>query len=304
MLPCDIWMRRSEDRVVLYRARDLPLERKHLDRLLATGVRQVLIGFDDAQRWSDYVGERLKRLTSDASRPLSERLRSVIDTSAQTMQQVFEDPSAPHAYESVNHVSRAITQLMTQPAAIGQAVRLMSHDYYTYTHCLQVSMYAVALAQACGERDPDQLAEIGRGCLMHDVGKCDLPREILNKPGRLDAREWQLIRQHPKKGVNLLRENGWKDPLVSEIVACHHERLDGSGYPFGLSGRQISFPARVVAVCDAFDAMTTDRAYERAKRGVEALEIIRSHGRNTYDQRIVDRFIRSLLQPAPADAGG
>jgi putative nucleotidyltransferase with HDIG domain len=297
-------MRRSEERVVLYRSRDLPLEQEHVDRLLAAGVRQVLIGFEDAQRWSDYVGERLQRLASDASQPLAERLRSVIDTSAQTMQQVFENPAAPHAYESVGHVSRAITQLMTQPGALGQAVRLMSHDYYTYTHCLQVSMYAVALAQACGERSPEQLAAIGRGCLMHDVGKCDLPREILNKPGRLDAREWELIRQHPKKGVNLLQKNGWSDPLVAEIVACHHERVDGSGYPFALTGPQISFPARVVAVCDAFDAMTTDRAYERAKRGVEALEIIRTRGRASYDQRIVDRFIRSLLQPAEAGAEG
>jgi putative nucleotidyltransferase with HDIG domain len=193
---------------------------------------------------------------------------------------------------------------MGQPSALGHAVRLMSHDYYTYTHCLQVSMYAIALAQVCGERDTERLAALGRGCLMHDIGKCDLPRDVLNKPGPLNGAEWELIRSHPKRGVSLLQKHGWNDAEVFELVACHHERLDGSGYPFGLSAREISFPVRVASICDAFDAMTTDRSYERAKRGVEALTIIRSHGRDSYDQRIVDYFIRSLLQPAEAGAGG
>ena len=102
--------------------------------------------------------------------------------------------------------------------------------------------------------------------------------------------------------MGLLQKNGWNDPEVFEVVACHHERLDGSGYPFGLSKREISFPVRITAVCDAFDAMTTDRSYEPAKRGVEALKIIRTRGRDAYDQRIVDHFIRSLLQPAEASA--
>jgi putative nucleotidyltransferase with HDIG domain len=303
LLPCDVWIRHEGGRVVLYRARDLSFEPEHVERLTSMGVRQLLIAFEDAQKWSDYVGQRLCALAEDTSQPLVERLRVVIDASAQTMRQVFEDPGAPHVYGSVDHVSRAIRQLMGQPAALGHAVRLMSHDYYTYTHCLQVSMYAVALAQVCGEKDPDRLAALGRGCLMHDIGKCVLPREVLNKPGPLTGQEWELIRSHPKRGVSLLQKNGWNDPEVFELVACHHERLDGTGYPFGLSAREISFPVRVASVCDAFDAMTTDRAYERAKRGVDALQIIRTRGRDAYDQRVVDHFIRSLLQPAEAAAG-
>lgn len=305
VLPCNIWMKRGEDRIVLYRSRNLSLEESHLRRLREAGVEQLLIGFDDAQHWSDYVGSRVQRLAADGSQPIESRLRSVIEISAQTMRQVFEDPRAPHAYQSVRHVGSAISHLMQQPGALGPAVRLMSHDYYTYTHSMQVSMYAVALAQACGESHPERLRSIGLGCLMHDVGKCDLPREVLNKPGRLDAREWDMIRRHPDNGVGILRGQGCDDPLVLEIVAHHHERLDGSGYPHRLAGRRIGFVARVAAICDAFDAMTTDRSYARAKRGAEALQIIRNEGSRAYDQRIVDRFIHCLLQPetaAPAEA--
>lgn len=301
LLPCDVWLRHEGSEVVLYRSRDLPFDREHAERLASRGLKKLLIAFEDAQSWSDYIGRRLAEHTRDSSRPLTERLEAVIETSSEAMKQVFEDPAAPFVQHYVTHVSAAIATVMSEPEALAQAVQLMRHDYYTYTHCLQVSLYASALASACGV-ESDKLPSIGAGCLLHDIGKCDLPREVLNKPGRLDPAEWKLIRRHPSLGVKMLRSSGWKDPLALEIVACHHERLDGTGYPFGMRHREISLPVRVASVCDAFDAMTTDRSYERALRGVEALRIIRSKT-GAYDQRVVATFVQSLLDPARTTHG-
>ena len=127
-----------------------------------------------------------------------------------------------------------------------------------------------------------------------------LPASLINKPARLDAAEWELMRGHPEQGVALLRETHWTDPTVIEITHAHHERLDGSGYPRGLSGAAVPLGARIVAICDAYDAMTTDRAYQAALRGIDAFKIIKVNERGKYDDRLVDRFVRAMVDPASA----
>lgn len=141
-------------------------------------------------------------------------------------------------------------------------------DHYTYGHCTRVMRYAQALSQKfalCDERQHDLLL----AALYHDVGKCYIPREILNKPGRLTDAEFASIRQHPADSAKIL--DGRFSKAVTRIARGHHERLDGSGYPDHLKADQIDLETRILAVADVFDAMTTDRPYKAGKELDEAI---------------------------------
>jgi putative nucleotidyltransferase with HDIG domain len=129
-------------------------------------------------------------------------------------------------------------------------------------HCRRVSAYAVQLARTYGVSD-QTVETIRVGGLLHDVGKLMIPAAILSKPGRLTEREWHTLQSHPEHGFDLVRRLGFDDG-VTDIVLYHHERLDSSGYPDGLTGDAIPWGVRVVSVMDAFDALTSPRTYRDA----------------------------------------
>lgn len=141
-------------------------------------------------------------------------------------------------------------------------------DHYTAGHCKRAMGYANALSQRL-ELSESRRHSLMLAALYHDVGKCFVPSAVLNKPGRLTDEEFALVREHSAKGEALLKAHF--PPEVTQIVRSHHERLDGSGYPDGLKGDQLSMEARILAVSDVFDAMTTDRPYKKAKTNEAAV---------------------------------
>jgi HD-GYP domain-containing protein (c-di-GMP phosphodiesterase class II) len=137
---------------------------------------------------------------------------------------------------------------------------------------------------------------IGLAALLHDVGKLAVPAELLRKPGPLSTDERALIRRHPEIGEALLTPF-LRDADVLAAVRGHHERFDGTGYPDGLRGRAIPFVARVVAVADAFDAMTTPRPYHAGLSVAEALDVLRREALHQFDPALVDRFVQLIGFP-------
>jgi putative nucleotidyltransferase with HDIG domain len=157
-------------------------------------------------------------------------------------------------------------------------------------HSRFVAAYASILADAMGIRDHRTLAGIERGALLHDIGKAGVPASILNKPGALTAIEREIVREHPVLGYKMTEGLGFLEE-AGEIILCHHERFDGTGYPRGLAGRSIPLVARVFALADTLDAITSDRPYRKGWRFEEALrEIGRASGRQ-FDPAVVDVFL-------------
>ncbi len=142
-------------------------------------------------------------------------------------------------------------------------------DHYTRKHCKHVLNYSMAISRnmKCSASIIEKLAI---SALFHDVGKCYIPDEILQKPGRLTPEEFKSIYKHPLHSKDLVESNFGAD--IANIVLCHHERLDGTGYPQGITGEQIPLEARIIAVADSFDAMTTKRPYNTPKSFKEAAE--------------------------------
>ncbi len=174
--------------------------------------------------------------------------------------------------------------------AVGAVVAAIdARDHETTGHSFRVAHYALALARGL-RLEPDQLRAIEWGALLHDVGKIAVPDAILRKTGRLTEEEWHVMRQHPSWGFEMLADVKFLEPAL-EIVYSHHERWDGGGYPRGLRGQEIPLAARVFAVADTYDSITSDRPYRRARGHSEAVtELCRVAG-TQLDPEAVETFI-------------
>jgi putative nucleotidyltransferase with HDIG domain len=168
----------------------------------------------------------------------------------------------------------------------------------TYVHLRHVAIYSTQIARYLALPGPE-VERIRTGALLHDIGKMAVPEAVLYKPSRLTDEEARLVREHPRVGAEMLARLG-VDPECVAAVQAHHEWYDGSGYPGGLAGARIPFGARIVSVADAFDTMTTPRAYRRILPVSEAALEVRRHSGTQFDPRVVQAFLH-LLENSPVN---
>lgn len=167
-----------------------------------------------------------------------------------------------------------------------------ARDPYTMGHCEKVAEYARLIAEAMGLGEKEVTLAYICG-IVHDVGKIGVPESILNKPGSLTKEEFSYITLHPEKGASILSHISWLEDVVP-VVLAHHERYDGGGYPMGLKGEEIPLLSRILAVADAFDAMTSDRSYRKALPLSVAMEELRRHAGTQFDPRVVEVFLEII----------
>jgi HD-GYP domain-containing protein (c-di-GMP phosphodiesterase class II) len=175
-------------------------------------------------------------------------------------------------------------------------------DHYTGVHTREVVELSLAVTKIL-DLDTTHQRDVEFAALLHDVGKIRIPSAIINKPGKLDEAEWAIIRQHTIEGEAMLAQVGGTLAGVGRLVRASHERYDGGGYPDGLTGEEIPIESRIVCVCDAYNAMTTDRPYRTARRVSEALEELRSCAGTQFDPLVVnavERLLESRVDSEPA----
>lgn len=224
---------------------------------------------DDLTRTIDRSKERVIALFEEA------RIGRVIDVGAVTP--VVDDISVA---------------LQRDPAAFINVTRLKMNNEYTYLHSIAVCALMVNLAIHLGLPEHEVHA-IGAAGLLHDIGKIVTPVDILDKPGQLGEAEWQVMRRHPSDGHAILRQQKETSPITLDVCLHHHERLDGSGYPEGLKDDQVSLHARIAAICDVYDAVTSIRPYKRPWSPHEALaRMLEWEGH--FDPVLLDAFIATL----------
>jgi putative nucleotidyltransferase with HDIG domain len=163
-------------------------------------------------------------------------------------------------------------------------------DTYTGEHCKDVVRLALDVARELG-LDVGRRRNVEFGALLHDVGKIAVPKEIVNKPGRLDEREWEIIKTHTVEGQRMLERVGGFMGEVGQIVRSHHERWDGGGYPDGLRGQEIPLEARIISCCDAFNAMTTTRSYRKAMSQPAAVKELEKNSGTQFDPDVVAAMV-------------
>ncbi|MCK5480732.1 MAG: HD-GYP domain-containing protein [Gammaproteobacteria bacterium] len=181
------------------------------------------------------------------------------------------------------------------------AKALEARDDNTSVHSLNVTRYSMSLGQHLG-LDEEQLRALGQGAMLHDLGKIGIPDNILKKPGALDDVELERIREHPKLTSDILAPLETSNHF-SDIARSHHERWDGNGYPDGLNGENIPLLARIVAIADAWDAMTSNRVYRDGMSEIEALAILEKEKYyGQWDPCLIEEFIKLIRHQNGFDA--
>ncbi|MDF2473730.1 MAG: metal dependent phosphohydrolase [Anaerocolumna sp.] len=190
-------------------------------------------------------------------------------------------------------VSEVVDSIIDNSDIIINMNRLSGHHKYTYLHSVNVGILSIGIGVKL-EYNRDKLIELGMSGMLHDIGKKHVPIDILDKSGTLSKEEFQVIQTHPERGYKMLN-NAYNLSSVTKVgVLQHHERFDGSGYPNGLKGHEISMFGRIIAVSDTYDAMTSDRAYHKASQPSEVIEYLFGNGNQRYDLRIVDYFSKCI----------
>ncbi len=194
-------------------------------------------------------------------------------------------------------VNEILASISRNPHALIAITRLKKQDEYTYVHSLAVGALMASLAKTLGMSDAD-VADYGLAGLVHDIGKIAVPEAILRKAGALSDEEFAIVRTHPEEGYRLLVQNAETAPVILDVCRHHHERLDGSGYPFGLKGDQISRAARIAAICDVYDALTSHRSYKDA--WYPSAAITRMHKwSDHFDRDVLFAFMKTIgMYPA------
>ncbi len=186
-----------------------------------------------------------------------------------------------------------VDSVLRNPAAMSCLMRIRRKGGYLYSHSLASSVWATALGREIG-LDRDTLRVVALGAMLLDVGKTRIPESILQKPGKLDAGELALMRRHVEFGLQLLKHAGDVDPRVIEMVAHHHERHDGNGYPAGLEGDEIPVFGRIAGVVDTYDAMITSRPYASTQSSYGALRQLRSLAGTEFQPELVDQLTQAI----------
>lgn len=222
--------------------------------------------------------------------------RRLLERSRQAVQTMFDEVrmgkalSAGQAYELVDDIAASV--LRGGDVLIGLA-RLKTADNYTYMHSVAVCALMTALARELGLA-PEQVRSAGLAGLLHDIGKMAVPSTILNKPGSLNEAEFSSVRAHPAAGHRMLQGLGEIDPVALDVCLHHHEKLDGSGYPRGLRGEQISLFARMGAICDVYDAITSNRPYKQGWCPADSLRRMAAWRGGHLDAQLFAAFVKCL----------
>lgn len=202
--------------------------------------------------------------------------------------------------ESIKQISKIveclITKILSNKNLSYNILEFKNHDDYTYQHCLNVAIMSIFTGISLGLSE-SMLQELGTAGLLHDLGKMLIPLDILNKPGKLTDEEFSIMKTHPVNAVTQLEHMVSYDILRG--IECHHEKLDGTGYPYGRKGDNIHFYGKILTVCDVYDALTTDRPYRKACFPNEVVEYIMGCVDTQFDYEVLTCFLKNIVAYPP-----
>lgn len=292
-LPFALYFRPGADKPhVLYCERKTAFTRETRRRLLQNRNTDLFISVKDRAAYSRYLAEHLSDVLHDARLTVREKSTILYDSAQAVVEDVLKEPTHRSNIERGKAVvQRTVEFMRAEDFMLEHLLRTISCDYYLYTHSINVTAYSIALCMRSGYIDPATLREVANGALLHDVGQSELREDIKQKQGALTDEEWEKMKRHPEEGLKLLQKTGCLGEIAQDIVLSHHEKLNGSGYPNGLKGADISPFVRIVTIADIFDALTTERHHQKRMSSFDALKLMGETMRDELDTQLFRNFV-------------
>lgn len=268
---------------------------------LNTSTAESLVHFvkDDPNDWgkknrpSEELSAALK-----AETPPAEKAHAVFEHCSGLMHNLMNEPVTESLIEDTSQPIIALAECVIADEEVsGSLLRITSHDYYTYTHCVNVGVKSLLIAKHILKTTDDNLMkELGVGFFLHDIGKSQVDPGILNKPGKLSDEEFAIMRNHPERGAQLLKQANSLDEIRKITVLQHHEKIDGSGYPYGIKGDEFHQFGQICALADIYDALTAERSYKQGMTVFEALKLMKDKMSHHFDEKLFNSFIQLFIK--------
>lgn len=283
-----------------------------IQRIHAAGVRQLYIDTDRGKDVAeaptqDEVQRQLQQELEETAGALSDeprvsvteevtRARNLYRQATSLIRNLMEDVRLGKQVEmeSLNPLAeRMVQSAIRNPHALTSVSRIKTKDEYTFMHCVSVAGLMITFAREQGLSE-EQIQQVAIGGLVHDIGKIMVPDEVLNKPGRLDPEEFEIMRGHVTHSAEILQECVGISQTAVDVALLHHERMDGTGYPLGLKGEEIGLIGRMSAIVDVYDALTSVRVYKDAWEPTHTLKKMLEWSPDHFSKELVQHFVRCL----------
>lgn len=255
----------------------------------------IAIHKDDIPLYKEYLNNLALELT-EAKEDSSELRYSIFrENSKFIIKDILEDPRCGETIQKAGDLVKTLTDtILENRSNFSSLLKITTHDYYTYTHSLNVCSLSIGLGTELNLRREPDLLELGLGALLHDIGKCSIDLRVLNKPGKLTEKEFKTVQRHVTASKELLQSSNMEIPKNSLFtILQHHEKLSGKGYPYNLKEDQIHINGKIAAIVDFYDALTTERPYKKAFSPFEAFKLL-SEFQDDYDNKLIKMFIVML----------
>jgi HD-GYP domain-containing protein (c-di-GMP phosphodiesterase class II) len=268
------------------------------EKLQQIKVKNVYITADNRETHLQYLNDLLWNIAKEKDLQLEKRVKVAYSASQQILQEAMERPM-PETIKQCDEAARAQVELiLNEPDTLLHVLKIGSFDYYTYTHSVNVCFMLIGMLHRLDvKRSRQELNEYCLGALLHDIGKTKIRKDLLNKPGRFSAEEFAEMKKHPSLGVKVVKASYPSLPPKAEaIILHHHEDLDGSGYPLGLTKEVLNVADRLSRIIDIYDALTTNRPYKTAMSPVEAFTLMLKEFSKKIDIGLLKKFIEIVTE--------
>ncbi len=306
---CGSWMEHP-----FWKTKFLLEDPKDLETIMASGIKELwidvaqgkdvadsiqVVTLEQAHKESESVLLSASHTKTVVKNSLEDELKIAARVCAQAKQAVtemFSDARMGNAIKVADAkamVEEIADSVARHPHALISLARLKTTDNYTYLHSVAVCGLMIALARQLGLEE-ELVQEAGLAGLLHDIGKAEIPLKILNKPGKLTDDEFIVVKAHPENGANMLLDHPLVSALVVDVVMHHHEKIDGTGYPHRLKGENISLFAKMGAVCDVYDAITSTRSYKKGWPPAESIRKMAEWSKGHFDEAVFQAFVKTV----------
>ncbi|HRK01459.1 MAG TPA: HD domain-containing phosphohydrolase, partial [Oligoflexia bacterium] len=284
----DVYLKLAEDNYAHVFSRSSGVDYKRLAQYISKGITHLFVREEDDLLFREYMKKSPDKMLFDPEVPDAKKVSLLLNMAEQNLNELFNVVAIGNevAASSTKVVKSFITMMGQNPKTLATLLRTASHGEYLFYHSISVAVISMYLAKATGQANPRMLEICGMGGFLHDIGLTMLPKEVVDSPTDLTPAQWREMRSHPKLGVKMIEATPNIPDEVRYIVFQHHEAPDGSGYPGGLRGPVIFYPAKIVGLADSFCALITKRPFREAYTIEQALGILQ-HEVGKYDRDLV-----------------